>query len=65
MNYHKPISREIDDFDGVNFIEQFINLYVAFYNQFDNMDLMHIKTIIRPNNVQCLFRVELYRGRFD
>ena len=50
MNYYQPITA-IYESEGANYIETFINLFVGFYNKFDNMDLNHVKTIIRPNNV--------------
>lgn len=51
MNYYQPMEAKVDDYEHINYIETFINLFVEFYNKFQDMDLTHIKTIIRPNNV--------------
>jgi hypothetical protein len=51
MNYYQPMEVKCENFEGVNYIETIINVFVEFYNKFQGMDLTHIKTIIRPNNV--------------
>ncbi len=51
MNYYQPTQAGVDYYEHINYIETYINLFVEFYNKFSDLDLTHIKTIIRPNNV--------------